>query len=381
LTRYQNSSAIARSTTKAAHMSATLKTASGLDNVIAAETVLSMVDGEAGQLVIHGHRLEDIADRSFEWLLSELWRDVVPGNWREADVRRDLGHARVRAFAMLTPLLPEATRMPPMSALRLFAASVPDDETNPELHLVGTIAVGLGAAVRGNAGAAPLAPDATLPHAADLLRMITGQAPSEAHYKALETYLVSAMDHGLNASTFTARVVASTRARLPAAVTAALCAFAGPLHGGAPGPVLDMLDAIGSPDNAECWLDAAVARGDRLMGFGHRVYRVRDPRLEVVKPAVKRLGPGTGRLAYAEAVEKAALTILARRKPTRPLQTNLEFYAALLLEALAVPRDAFTGVFAAARVVGWIAHVHEQMQNGRIIRPQSTYIGPHPAVH
>jgi citrate synthase len=364
-------------------MSPTHKTASGLDDVIAAETVLSMVDGEAGQLVIRGHRLEDIADRSFEWLLSELWRDVVPGNWREATVQRDLGQARVRAFAALTPLLPEAARMPPMSALRLFAASVRDDEKSPELclDLVGTIAVGLGAAVRGNAGAAPLAPDATLPHAADLLRMITGQAPSEAYYKVLETYLVSAMDHGLNASTFTARVVASTRARLPAAVTAALCAFSGPLHGGAPGPVLDMLDAIGPPDNAEHWLDAAVARGDRLMGFGHRIYRVRDPRLEVVKPAVKRLGPGTGRLAYAEVVEKAALSVLARRKPARPLQTNLEFYAALLLEALAIPREAFTGVFAAARVVGWIAHAHEQMQNGRIIRPQSTYIGPDPSIH
>lgn len=362
-------------------MSPAHKTALGLDEVVAAETVLSMVDGAAGKLVIRGHRLEDVADRSFEWLLSELWRDVVPGSWREAAVQRDLGHARVRAFAVIAPLLPQAARMPPMSALRLFAASVPDDEKDPELDLVGMIAVGLGAAVRANAGAAPLAPDATLPHAADLLRMITGHAPPEAHYKVLETYLVSAMDHGLNASTFTARVVASTRARPPAAVTAALCAFTGPLHGGAPGPVLDMLDAIGSPNNAERWLDAAVARGERLMGFGHRVYRVRDPRLEVVKPAVKRLGLGTGRLAYAEAVENAALTILARRKPTRPLQTNLEFYAALLLEALAIPRDAFTGVFAAARVVGWIAHAHEQMQNGRILRPQSTYIGPHPAIH
>ncbi len=357
------------------------KTALGLDDVIAAETILSMVDGTAGQLVIRGHRLEDIADRSFEWLLSELWRDVVPGIWRESVVQRDLGDARVRAFALIAPLLSEAACMPTMSALRLFAARVPDDEMNPELHLVGMIAVGLGAAVRVNAGAAPVAPDATLPHAADLLRMITGHAPSEVHYKALETYLVSAMDHGLNASTFTARVVASTRAPLPAAVAAALCAFTGPLHGGAPGPVLDMLDAIGSPGNAERWLDAAVARGDRLMGFGHRVYRVRDPRLEVVKPVVKRLGPGAGRLAYAEVVEKAALTVLARRKPTRPLQTNLEFYAALLLEALAIPRDAFTGVFAAARVVGWIAHAHEQMQNGRIIRPQSTYIGPNPAIH
>jgi citrate synthase len=209
--------------------------------------------------------------------------------------------------------------------------------------------------------------------------MITGATPSEEHAAALQTYLVTAMDHGLNASTFAARVIASTRAGLPAAVTGALCALAGPLHGGAPGPVLDMLDGIGEPENAEAWLDAAITRGDRLMGFGHRVYRVRDPRSEVVKKVVTGLGNDAGCLRYAEAVEAAALSVLARRKPGRSLQTNLEFYTALLLEALGIPRDAFTGVFGAARVVGWIAHAQEQVQSGRIIRPQSAYVGPMPS--
>jgi citrate synthase len=175
-------------------------------------------------------------------------------------------------------------------------------------------------------------------------------------------------------------VAASTRASLTDAVTAALCALKGPLHGRAPGPVLDMLDAIGLAANAEAWLDAAVMRGDRLMGFGHRVYRVQDPRSDVVKAVVSRLNSDLGRLRYAEAVEAAALAVLAKRKPNRSLQTNLEFYTALLLEGLGIPRDAFTGVFAVARVVGWIAHALEQQAGGRLIRPQSDYVGPVPRV-
>jgi citrate synthase len=269
--------------------------------------------------------------------------------------------------------------MTPIAALRLFVAGTPEMEQDIELRLVATVAVGLAAAVRLGLGKSPVEPDASLGHAADFLRMMTGETPPDDHCKALETYLVSAMDHGLNASTFTARVVASTHAGLAASVTAALCALQGPLHGGAPGPVLDMLDAIGTPENAEPWLRDAIARGDRLMGFGHRIYRVRDPRSDVMKQVVTQLDRNAGRLRYAEAVEKAALSVLASQKPGRSLQTNLEFYTALALEALVIPRNAFTGVFATARVVGWIAHAHEQVSGGRLIRPQSMYIGPEPA--
>jgi citrate synthase len=350
--------------------------AHGLDGIVAAETTLSMVDGQGGVLVIRGHRLEDIAGaRSFEWLLGQLWQELVQRDLDEDAVRRDLGAARMRAFHELQPMFPIAASMAPISALRLFVAGIPEDSPDMEMRLMATVAVGLAASVRLNMGQQPVEPDASLGHAADLLRMVTGTKPPDQHAWALETYLVSGKEHGLNASTFTARVVASTLAGLPAAVTAALCALKGPLHGGAPGPVLDMLDAIGTPENAEPWLEEAVGRGDRLMGFGHRIYRVRDPRSDVVKHVVMRLGRNTGRLRYAEAVEAAALAILARQKPDRPLQTNLEFYTALLLEALGIPRDAFTGVFGAARVVGWIAHVHEQIRSGRLIRPQSTYIG------
>jgi citrate synthase len=369
--------------------------ASGLEGVIAAETRLSMVDGEAGALIIRGHRLEDVAGiRSFEWLLGQLWQGLVHRDLDPDTVRRDLGAARVRAYRDLKPIFAIAPGMAPMSALRLFVASVPEAADDMEMRLVATVAVGLAAAVRLGLGKPPVEPDASLGHAADLLRMVTARGQPDAHRpgghspdghspdghnKALETYLVSAMDHGLNASTFTARVVASTRAGLPASVTAALCALQGPLHGGAPGPVLDMLDAIGAPENAEAWLQRAVAQGDRLMGFGHRVYRVRDPRSDVMKRVVLELDRNAGRLRYAEAVEQAALAVLARQKPGRSLQTNLEFYTALLLEALGIPRDAFTGIFGAARVVGWIAHAHEQVGSGRLIRPQSVYIGPRPA--
>ncbi len=349
----------------------------GLENVVATETVLSEVDGEAGILIIRGHRLEDVAGkRSFEWLIGLLWQGFVDRPLSEAALRRDLGLARGRAFAGIQKLLPAAAGLSPLSAVRLFLASVPDDSQDLPLLLTAMLAVGLAAVVCARKGKAPVQPDPNSGHAADFLRMLNFTQPTPDEVNALETYLLASADHGLNASTFTARVAASTQASLVDAITAALCALKGPLHGGAPGPVLDMLDTIGPPENAEAWLDAAVMAGDRLMGFGHRMYRVRDPRCDVVKAVVARLNRSAGRLRYAEAVEQAALSVLAKRKPNRSLQTNHEFYTALLLEALGIPRDAFTGVFAVARVVGWIAHALEQQARGRLIRPQSNYIGP-----
>jgi citrate synthase len=358
----------------------TSNVADGLENVVAAETVLSKVDGEAGVLILRGHYLQEIAGRrSFEWLTGLLWQDFVDRPLTEDALRRDLGHARTRVFAQLRDLLPIAGRLPPMAAVRMLLASVPDDAADAPLLLTATVAVGLAAAIRIRDGEAPITPDPAIGHTADFLRMLKGAPPSQEDADALETYLLCSMDHGLNASTFAARVVASTQASLSDAVTAALCALKGPLHGGAPGPVLDMLDSIGPVENAEPWLDGAVMRGDRLMGFGHRMYRVRDPRCDVVKTVVARLNRNAGRLRYAEAVEAAALVVLEKRKPQRSLQTNHEFYTALLLEALGLPRDAFTGAFAVARVVGWIAHALEQQAGGRLIRPQSDYVGPMPA--
>ncbi|MGH8327370.1 MAG: citrate synthase, partial [Steroidobacteraceae bacterium] len=225
-------------------------------------------------------------------------------------------------------------------------------------------------------------PDPQSSHAADLLRMLRAESASAAQITALDRYLVAASDHGLNASTFVARVIASTHAGLTSAVIGALSALKGPLHGGAPGPILDMLDAVGRPEQARPWIEHALAAGERLMGFGHRVYRVRDPRADAIKGALQRLVRAgevdVERLRLAEAVESAALACLARHKPDRPLHTNVEFYTALLLEALGIPREAFTCIFAASRTSGWLAHAREQILHGRLIRPRSRYVGPRP---
>ncbi len=354
---------------------------SGLENVIAAETILSHVDGEAGRLILRGYDLADLAGRaSFEEVAALLWAGLVPQAGDAAHLRGALGQARLEAFARFAPLVAGHEDLRPVEMMRFLLASLPDGDRDHEpVALLGSSAVAAALALRAGEGQAPVPPDPALGQAADLLRMIRGAPGSAAEVLALETYLVTVIDHGLNASTFAARVVASTAAGLPSALVAALGALKGPLHGGSPGPVLDMLDAIGTPDGASAWIAAALDRGDRLMGLGHRVYRVRDPRADVLKAALGRLGLKAGRrLGLAEAVEQAALDALRQRKSGRRLDINVEFYTALLLEALAIPREGFTPVFAAGRTAGWIAHVREQEASGRLIRPQSRYIGPRP---
>ncbi|HWA63140.1 MAG TPA: citrate synthase/methylcitrate synthase [Caulobacteraceae bacterium] len=354
----------------------------GLEGIVAAETVLSEVDGDAGRLVIRGRSLDQLAGHTtYEEaarLLFDGFFDGLP-----ADLQPAIGAARAEVFAEVRALDAELASRTPIEAMRALTARLADgDGLATALRLVAAPAVFTAAVTRVQAGQAPLAPDPSLRHAADILRMIKGHAPTEAEADALDAYLVTVCDHGLNASTFAARVVASTRAGLTSAVLAGISALKGPLHGGAPGPVIDMLDAIGTPDNARAWIEGALDSGERLMGFGHRVYRVRDPRADALKRAVKALGEGSnvlpGRLAFAEAVEQAALAILKARKPNRSLQTNVEFYTALLLEALDFPPSAFTCVFAIGRVAGWLAHAREQLAGGRLIRPQSRYVGPAP---
>ena len=354
----------------------------GLENIVAAETVLSEVDGQAGRLVIRGYAVEELAGRaSYEEtarLLLDGFFDRLP-----ADLAPAIGAARAEVFAHVAALDAALLALTPMEAMRALTARLPDgDDLATALRLIAAPAVFTAAVVRRQAGGEPLAPDPALSHAADILRMLRGTAAPAAEVKAFETYLVTVIDHGLNASTFTARVIASTHAGLASAVLGGISALKGPLHGGAPGPVIEMLDGIGAPGRARAWIEQALDRGDRLMGFGHRVYKVRDPRADALKRAVRLLAERSnvlpGRLAFAEAVEEAALAILKDRKPSRSLQTNVEFYTALLLEALAFPPSAFTCVFAVGRVTGWIAHAREQVAAGRLIRPQSRYVGPRP---
>jgi citrate synthase len=352
----------------------------GLDDVVVAETVLSHVDGAGGRLVMRGHELEDIAGRSFEAVLALLWDGLTPQPLTEHGIRAALGAARVVAFEHVAPVIAATDRLSPVEALRLLLSTLADAEATPHHVLaVAAVPVFVAAIARRREGSAPIAPAADGGQVADFLRTLRGEAAPEAHVRALETYLVSVADHGLNASTFTARVIASTRAGLLSSVVGALCALKGPLHGGAPGPVLDMFDAIGSFENIRPWLDQALARDERLMGFGHRVYRVRDPRADVLKQTASSLRGGENRIRFAEAVEAEALAQLARHHPGRRLDTNVEFYTALVLEALAIPRDSFTNIFAMGRMAGWTAHVLEQERIGRLIRPQSRYVGPQPA--
>jgi citrate synthase len=209
--------------------------------------------------------------------------------------------------------------------------------------------------------------------------MIRGEPAPAPLAAGLDTYLVTVSDHGMNASTFAARVVTSTGSDRVSAVVAAIGALKGPLHGGAPGPVLDMLDAIGSPDRAEAWIEAELAAGRRIMGMGHRIYRVRDPRAAVLEQATLRLeqaGFATGRLALARAVERAAEGVLRARYPDRPLRANVEFYTAVLLDSVGLPRRLFSPAFAVGRAAGWCAHIEEQRAVGRLIRPASRFVGP-----
>ena len=354
----------------------------GLEDVIAAETVLSDVDGQAGRLIIRGHSLDELAEGScYEDVLGLLWVELIDGCPDARGLAAGLGAARVQAFEHVRAVDRQLLALPLYDVVLSLLTRIEDgDDLATALNLVAAPAVFAPAVIRLRLGREPLPPDPMLPHAADMLRMLQGVRPSATQVEALDRYLVTASDHGLNASTFAARVIASTHAGLAAAAIGAFCALKGPLHGGAPGPVLDMLDDIEEPDRAPTWLESALANGERLMGFGHRVYRVRDPRADALKAALElltRSGEVTvERLRLAEAVERAALELLARHKPDRRLQTNLEFYTALLLEALGFPRDAFTCVFAASRVGGWIAHAREQTLRGRLIRPQSRYVGP-----
>jgi citrate synthase len=349
----------------------------GLERVVAAETILSDVQGENGRLIIRGLDVDALArDFSFEDTARHLWAGFFP----EAPTKEAFGKARTAAFERLKPHFGWLGQMPEVEALRAALALVTDGhDLQAAIDLVAMTAVASGAIARLKAGYSPSKPDPARGHAADLLRMMQSDEVSAEEARALEAYLVTVCDHGLNASTFVARCVASTRAGLGSAVVAALSALKGPLHGGAPGPVLDMLDGIGAAEHAEGWIRNALDRGERLMGFGHRVYRTRDPRADVLKRVVASLPASSGRLALAQQIEGRILQRLAAEKPDRKLDTNVEYYTAILLEAVGVPRGLFTAMFASGRVTGWIAHAQEQLATKRLVRPASVYVGPMPA--
>jgi citrate synthase len=358
---------------------------SGLEGVIAATTRLSRVDGEAGKLTLAGYAVEDIAPRaSFEEMAYLLWYGKLPNERALKELTADLASRRCLPCGTLA-LLREAAKnaVPAIDALRMAAGtlSLGHSESADEdaRTLVASFPTIVGTYWRLRSGQEPVEPLTGLSHAEYCLYQMFGGEVGKERARGLETYLNTVCDHGLNASTFAARVIVSTHSDLISAVTGAVGALKGPLHGGAPGPALDMVFEIGTPQRAEEVVVAKLARGERLMGFGHRIYRVRDPRADVLAAAAERFYATEGDrelYALARAVEKVALRVLAEKKPERRLDTNVEFYTALLLHGLGIPKELFSPTFAMGRVLGWTAHCLEQLRDGRLIRPQSEYGGP-----
>ena len=364
----------------------------GLEDAVAATTRLSAIDGEAGELTIGGFPLEELAPNAkFEEALFLLWNDRLPSA-QEYESFHSAFRAEFELPRITREVLEEAASadVPAMDALRMAVGTLdvvdrqPNDdsvEANRQraLQLVARFPVIIGTYWRLKQGETPVEPDPDLSHAAQYLHMLTGGTPDPEFVRALDTYLVTVIDHGMNASTFTARVITSTLSDMFSAITGAIGALKGPLHGGAPGPALEMIFEIGKREDAEDVIRGKLERGDRLMGFGHRVYKVRDPRADVLAQAAERLFERAGdRSLYdlARQTEEIALRLLKEQKPNVKIETNVEFYTALVLHGVQLPSELFSPTFATGRVGGWTAHVLEQLAHNRLIRPQSEYDGP-----
>ena len=365
----------------------------GLEGVVVAETDIGDVRGLEGFYHYRQYNAVELAEqRSIE----DVWHLMLEGELPSRDERaafmatvaplREIPAEVRAALPTIAGVGPDA---PPLDMLRTtlsllgahlgFRPSLDIDATELKAQAMRVCAIVptlLTAIHRIQHGLEPIDPDPELAYAANYLYMLTGDVPPPVHARAVEQYLISTIDHGFNASTFTARVITSTGADLAAAVVGAIGALSGPLHGGAPSRALDMLDSIGTLDNADPWLRAAVERGDRLMGFGHRVYKTDDPRSVMLRGVANRLGGPNVELA--EQIEAKAIEVLAELKPGRKLYTNVEFYAGIVMDRCGLPREMFTPTFASSRVIGWCAHILEQAADNRLIRPSALYVGPPP---
>ena len=348
----------------------------GLEGVIAGETSLSKIDGERGTLLYRGYRIGDLVERgSYPEVANLLWT----GEW-------DPGH-RLPTAPLPDPVLSVLRALPPttkpMDALRTAVSAWGATQTldwPPTVEharaLTATSPSALAAFARLRAGKEPIEPDPSLDLVEGFLYQLQGKRPDPVTAKALDAYFVAGAEHGFNASTFTARVITSTRSDIASAVTGAIGTMKGPLHGGAPSEVVDQLSKVGSPERAEAWINEALDRGERLMGFGHRVYRAYDPRAAALRKVAESMPNPPDWLALAIAVEDVALRVLAERHPGRPLKTNVEYYAAPVLMGVGLTPDLFPAAFSLARHAGWTAHALEQAGDNRLIRPDVRYVGP-----
>ena len=365
----------------------------GLKGLVVADTAIGDVRGAEGFFHYRQHSAVEVAERrSFE----DAWHLLALGHLPEGavgDAFRDDMASRRRLPREVRDALPAiaASGGRPLAQLATGLALVAgalglrpmldlteDERLEDSLTLTALVPTLVAALHRLGAGAALIEPDPALGHAADYLRMLTGHTPEPDCARAVDQYLVLTADHGFNASTFTARVIASTGADLGAGVVGALGALSGPLHGGAPSRALDLLDEIGSVEQAGPIIEERVRRGERIMGFGHAVYVGEDPRSVLLRRIALELGGSQAELARS--VEAAVVEALARLKPDRDLRTNVEFYAGVVMERCGIPRELFTSTFAVSRTVGWCAHALEQAAAQRLIRPSARYVGPPPPV-
>jgi citrate synthase len=347
----------------------------GLEGVLAAETELGLVDGANGRLMYRGYRIGDLVARgSYAAVADLLWT----GTW-DPKARLTAGRGLSAGMAGFR-VLQRATK--PMDALRtavsVWGATQVLDWPPTEVQaraLTEFSPSALAAFVRLRDDLEPIDPDPSLDLVSGFLYQLSGQRPDKATARALDAYFIVGAEHGLNASTFTARVITSTRSDIASAVAGAIGAMKGPLHGGAPSEVVEQIHKVGSPERAEQWVRDALARGERLMGFGHRVYRAYDPRAAALRKVVEGMTTKPDWLALAIKVEDVALKVLEEKYPDRPLKTNVEFYAAAVLQGVGLTPDLFPATFALARHAGWTAHVLEQASANRLIRPDARFIG------
>jgi citrate synthase len=348
----------------------------GLEGVLAGETSIALVDGANGRLIYRGYPIGELVRYGTYAQVAEL---LWTGDWPET-AHLACAPLSERVVASLRNL-PATSH--PMDALRT-AISTWGAETSPgwpatpeQARAVTALApTALAAFARIRAGQELVEPRADLGLAAGFLYLLNGTEPDPAAARALDAYFIVGAEHGFNASTFTARVITATRSDIASAICGAIGALKGPLHGGAPAEVVNQLNEIGSVEGAAAWIDDALARGERLMGFGHRVYRAYDPRAAALRDVAEQMGNMAEWLALAVAVEDIALRKLAEKSPDRPLKTNVEYYTAAVLQGVGLPPDLFPSTFALARTAGWTAHVLEQNAANRLIRPDVRYIGP-----
>jgi citrate synthase len=348
----------------------------GLEGVVAGETSLSYIDGERGRLLYRGYRIGDLVEHGTNPAVANL---LWTGEW---DPRHHLPTQPVPpAVLEVLRALPASTK--PMDALRTAVSAwgatqdLPWPPTAEQARALAAFAPSaLAAFARLRAGQEPVEPDPSLDLVPGFLYQLTGTKPDEGTARALDAYFIVGAEHGFNASTFTARVIISTRSDIASAVAGAIGTMKGPLHGGAPSEVVDQLSQVGSVDHAEAWVREALAKGERLMGFGHRVYRAYDPRAKALRTVAEGMAKKPDWLQLAIEVEDVALRVLAEKHPDRPLKTNVEFYAAPVLMGVGLKPDLFPATFSLARMAGWTAHTLEQAANNRLIRPDVNYVGP-----